>query len=129
MRVYVNDEERQIHVYDRETGQDYAKSVLCSQDRMSTDEYGEFCLSEEEYTGWVKLLEKLQESEDIRFSLKEKVDGEELKNYLYEETKYVTHTKETIDMENICLKEVQEALAAHNNAWLAENGFTKTIQE
>ena len=49
MRVSVNGENRELHVYDRSTGVDYAKQILCSQEQLVTDMYGEFVLTEEEY--------------------------------------------------------------------------------
>lgn len=127
MRVYVNGEERQLHVYDRITGMDYAKQVLCAQDRLDTDEFGAFMLTEEEYEQWAKLLAKQQESEDIRFAIKDRVDSSELNDYVYEETKYGTQTQEIIDMEYMCLKDLQTALDEKNEAWLKQNGFVKTL--
>ena len=47
MRVSVNGENRELHVYDRSTGVDYAKQILCSQEQLVTDMYGEFVLTEE----------------------------------------------------------------------------------
>ncbi len=129
MRVYVNGEERELHVYDRITGIDYAKQVLCAQDRLNTDEYGAFMLTEEEYEHWVKLLAKQQASEDIRFAVKDRVDDEELSDYVYEETKYGTQTHEIIDMEYMCLADLQTALNKGDETWLRENGFIKTLDK
>ena len=56
MRVTVNGENRELHVYDRETGRDYAKPIVCSQEQLETDMYGEFVLTEEEYAHWTELL-------------------------------------------------------------------------
>ena len=72
--------------------------------------YGEFVLTEEEYAHWTELLAIQQESEDLLFALKEGVVKEEWDNYLYEETKYMTTTIETIQMENICIKELKRSL-------------------
>ena len=129
MRVYVNNEERQLYVYDRNTGVDYAQSVLCSQDRLERDELGGFVMTEEEYEQWVRLLDKLQVSEDIRFALRDKVDKDELSEYIYEETKYGTQTQQTIDMEYQALRELQEALEKGDTAWLKENGFQQTTEK
>lgn len=126
MRVYVNGEERHLHVYDRASGIDYAKNVVCAQEQLCTNEYGAFTLTEEEYIYWQNLLKRQQESEDILFALKDIVDEEELKNYVYEETKYGTQTKEIIEMEYLCLKELQQALTKKDNQWFQENGFIKT---
>lgn len=126
MRIYVNGEERQLHVYDRTSGMDYAKNVVCAQEQLCTNEYGAFTLTEEEYAYWQHLLAQQQASEDILFSLKDTVDEEELKNYVYEETKYGTQTKEIIEMEYLCLKELQKALIEKDCQWLQENGFIKT---
>ncbi|MCH4166967.1 MAG: hypothetical protein LKF74_01825 [Megasphaera sp.] len=129
MRVYVNGEERHLHVYDRASGCDYAKNVLCSQERLDTDEYGAFTLTEEDYKKWQGLLAVQQESEDILFALKDCVDAEEMKNYLYEETMYLVHIQETTDMENLCLKELRQALAERDMKWLTDNGFVKTAEK
>lgn len=126
MRVSVNGENRELHVYDRSTGADYAKQIVCSSEQLETDIYGEFVLSEEEYNHWVELLAIQQESEDLIFSLKDVLVKEELDDYMYEETKYMTTTIETIHMENICLKELKEALDKHDEKWLTENHFLKT---
>ena len=69
-----------------------------------------------------------QESEDILFSLKDVLVKEELDDYMYEETKYMTTTVETINMENICLKELKEALEKDDEKWLTENNFQKTME-
>lgn len=129
MRVYVDGEERQLHVYDRASGADYAKSVVCAQEQLATNEFGAFTLTEEEYAYWQELLKRQQKSEDMLFALKDVVDEEELKNYVYEETKYGTQTKELIDMEYMCLKELQQAMTEKNIQWLQENGFIKTQQK
>ena len=67
MRIYVNGEERNLHVYDKIAGVDYAKNVICAQDRLDTDDFGAFTMTEEEFEYWRKLLVTLQDSEDIRF--------------------------------------------------------------
>ena len=95
MRVSVNGENRELHVYDRETG----------------------------------ILAVQQESEDMLFALKDAIVKEEWDNYLYEETKYMTTTLETIQMENICVKELKEALETGNQEWLTENHFFKTAEK
>ena len=46
---------------------DYAKQILCSQEQLVTDMYGEFVLTEEEYSHWTELLAIQQESEDLLF--------------------------------------------------------------
>lgn len=129
MRVYVNGEERHLHVYDRASGCDYAKNIVCSQERLETDAYGAFTLTEEEYKKWQDILAVQQDSEDILFALKDCVDAEELKNYLYEETRYLVHIKETTDEENISLRELQHAIQHHDVKWLQENGFVKTMEK
>ena len=128
MRVSVNGENRELHVYDRSTGVDYAKQIVCSSEQLQTDMYGEFVLTEEEYKHWEDLLLIQQESEDILFSLKDVLVKEELDDYMYEETKYMTTTVETINMENICLKELKEALEKDDEKWLTENHFPKTMK-
>ena len=47
---------------------------------------------------------------------------------MYEETKYMTTTIETIHMENICIKELKEALEKGDEKWLTENHFIKTLK-
>ena len=86
-------------------------------------------MTEEEFEYWRKLLVTLQDSEDIRFAIKDLVDEEELSDYLYEETKYVTQTQQIIEVENLSLKELQKALTEKNMAWLKENGFVKTLEK
>lgn len=128
MRVSVNGENRELHVYDRSTGVDYAKQILCSQEQLVTDMYGEFVLTEEEYNHWTELLAIQQESEDLLFELKDALVKQELDDYMYEETKYMTTTIETIHMENICIKELKEALEKGDEKWLTENHFIKTLK-
>lgn len=127
MQVRVNGELKELHVYDRTTGVDYAKPIVCSQEQLQTNIYNEFVLTEEEYQHWQDLLAIQQESEDMIFALKGILDKEELDAYMYEETKYLTTTIETINMENICLKEIKEALDKGDEKWLTENKFTKTL--
>ena len=67
MRVSVNGENRELHVYDRSTGVDYAKQIVCSSEQLQTDMYGEFVLTEEEYKHWEDLLLIQQESEAKRY--------------------------------------------------------------
>lgn len=129
MKVYVNGEERQLHVIDRSTGLDYAKQVVCAQEVLTSDEFGYFCLTEEEYADWLQILTKLQASEDMRFAMQDDVDEQELREYLYEETMYLGTAKELAQMEYICLCEVQKAITQKNTAWLQENKFPKTIQQ
>ena len=43
MYVYVNGQERELHVYDRKQEKDYAKMLVCAQEQLDTDEYGSFC--------------------------------------------------------------------------------------
>ena len=112
MIVYVNNEERELHVYDRSSGVDYAKSVICSQERLDTGMMGEFILSEQEYDNWKEILQIVQESEDIRYVLKDIADPDELKEYIFE----------------VCLKELQQALERKDKVWLRKNGFIKTIE-
>lgn len=126
MRVWVNGEARQLSVINRESGVDYAKSIICSQEHIEMDECKEFLMTEEEYTHWKDLLAIQQASEDVLYALKDKVDDKELDDYLYEETKYLVGVKETIENEKICLDEVQEAIDKKDLKWLDENGFVKT---
>ena len=127
MIVYVNNEERELHVYDRSSGVDYAKSVICSQERLDTGVMGEFILSEQEYDNWKEILHIVQESEDIRYAIRGIVDPEELKEYIFEDTQYLFHVRETAETENVCLKDLQRALEQKDKNWLRENGFIKTI--
>lgn len=129
MKVYVNGEERQLHVIDRSTGLDYAKQVVCAQEVLTSDEFGYFCLTEEEYANWFKILAKLQDFEDIRIAVQDAVDEQELQDYLYEETMYLGTIKELAQMEYICVCEIQKAIKEKNIAWLKENKFSKTIQK
>ena len=94
MIVYVNNEERELHVYDRSSGVDYAKSVICSQERLDTGMMGEFILSEQEYDNWKEILQIVQESEDIRYVLKDIADPDELKEYIFEDTQYLVNVRE-----------------------------------
>ena len=71
----------------------------------------------------------MQDSEDIRFAIKDLVDEEELSDYVYEETKYVTQTQQIIEVENLSLKDLQKALTEKNTDWLKENGFVKTLEK
>lgn len=130
MRVYVNDEPKELHVYDRETGVDFAKSVLCAQDQLEKNMYGEFCLTPEEYDFWTGILATQQETEDMYFSLKQNdaVNREELENYIYEETKYITETKFIVENENISLKALVQAVERKDGAWLRDNGLPKTAK-
>ena len=105
MIVYVNNEERELHVYDRSSGVDYAKSVICSQERLDTGMMGEFILSEQEYDNWKEILQIVQESEDIRYALKDIADPDELKEYIFEDTQYLVNVRETAETERVCLKE------------------------
>ena len=40
----------------------------------------------------------------------------------------MTRTIETSHMENICLKELKEALEKDDEKWLTENNFQKTME-
>lgn len=128
MRVYVNDEPKELHVYDRESGVDFAKSVLCAQDQLEKNMYGEFCLTEEEYEFWTGVLAKQQQSEDIYFALKKDkaVDRQELENYIYEETKYITETKFIVDNEYLALAALQKAVNMKDAVWLRNEDMPKT---
>lgn len=128
MNVYVNGEMKDLHVYDRTTGADYAKAVVCSQEQLETGPMGEFVMTEEEYKDWQDQLAVLQESEDIRYRLKNLVDEEELNRYLYEDTMYLVHIRETIEGENYCLKELEAALEKKNVTWLKQHRFDKVIE-
>ena len=55
--------------------------------------------------------------------LKDVLVKQELDDYMYEETKYMTTTIETIHMENICIKELKEALEKGDEKWLTEQPF------
>jgi predicted RNA-binding protein len=129
MKVFVNGEERHLHLVDRFTDCDYAKVVVCGQDLLQADEYGYFYFTEEEFSNWQTVLNKLQASEDIRFALKDSVDEQELKDYIYEETKYLTNAMEIADMEYMSYKELQEAVTAKDTKWLEENNFMKTLKK
>ena len=129
MRVYVNEEARELHVVDRLTGFDYAKQVVTGQNMITTDELGNFCMTEDEYKSWQHLLAIEQDSEDVRYALTDCVDKQELDDYIYEETRYLTDIQEVVDTENMVLHDLQKALEAHNTAWLQENGFIKTAHK
>lgn len=128
MNVYVNGEMKGLHVYDRTTGADYAKAVVCAQEQLETGPMGEFMMTEEEYQDWKNQLAVLQESEDIRYRLKDLVDEEELNRYLYEDTMYLVHIRETIEGEHYCLKELETALEEKNVTWLKQHRFDKVIE-
>ncbi|EHM41086.1 hypothetical protein [Anaeroglobus geminatus] len=126
MEVFVNGERRELHVYDRINEADYTKSIVCSEERIDTDELGRFCMEEEDFTRWQRDLAVLQNSEDMRFFLKDRVDYQELDNYIYEETRYITSAAAAIKEENISLKRLERALCEKDAAWLRDNGFIKT---
>ncbi|MCI5532294.1 MAG: hypothetical protein MR395_06800, partial [Caecibacter massiliensis] len=86
-----------------------------------------FILSEQEYDNWKEILHIVQESEDIRYAIRGIVDPEELKEYIFEDTQYLVHVRETAETENVCLKDLQQALEQKDKNWLRENGFIKTI--
>ena len=94
--------------------------------RIDTDELGRFCMEEEDFTRWQRDLAVLQNSEDMRFFLKDRVDYQELDNYIYEETRYITSAAAAIKEENISLKRLERALCEKDAAWLKDNGFIKT---
>lgn len=129
MNVYVNGEMKGLHVYDRTTGADYAKAVVCSQEQLETGPMGEFMMTEEEYMDWQNQLAILQESEDIRYGLKDIVDDEELNGYLYEDTMYLIHVRETIEGEHYCLKELEKAIENKDLPWLRAHKFVTTIEK
>ena len=129
MRVYVNDEERELVVIDRESGKNYANMVVCSQERLDKNEFGDFVMTEEEYADWQKTLATLQEAEDMRVTIQDRVVAQELDDYLYEETKYLTNVKETADMEKLSLTDLCRALQEKNLSWLKENHFFKTMKK
>ncbi|EGS35563.1 hypothetical protein [Megasphaera sp. UPII 135-E] len=129
MYVYVNGQERELHVYDRKQEKDYAKMLVCAQEQLDTDEYGSFCMTEAEYKYWQDILAQQQESEDIIFLLSSVVEQDELDAYLFEETKYLTSTKSAVQMENLCVKELKEAIEKKQQEWLLENGFPHTWEK
>ena len=129
MRVYVDGKERWLKLVDRESGKDYAKSIVCSQERLETDSFSDFTMTDEEFTEWEKVLGLFQEAEDISFSLKDIVNPQELDNYIYEETKYLTDVRGTAEMEKIVLGELKKAVDGKNIPWLTENNFLKTIKK
>ncbi|EGL35106.1 hypothetical protein HMPREF3033_00530 [Veillonellaceae bacterium DNF00751] len=129
MRVYVNGEARELAVYDRLTGKEYAKLIVCAQERLETDEYGAFCMTEEEFSYWRDIVTQQQESEDIIFLLATVVDKQEMDDYIFEETKYLTATKASVQMENLCVKDLKTAVETKDFSWLEENGFRKTAEK
>lgn len=129
MRVYVNGEARELVVYDRLTGKEYAKLIVCAQERLETDEYGAFCMTEEEFSYWREIVTQQQESEDIIFLLATVVDKQEMDDYIFEETKYLTATKASVQMENLCVKDLKTAVETKDFSWLEENGFRKTAEK
>lgn len=126
MRVYVNDEKRELRIIDRASGKNVAKMVVCSQERLDKNEYDEFVMTEEEFTRWQSILDLLQDADDLRLSLLACVQEEEMNDYLYEETKYLTNMRETAETELRVLGYLQQALDSKNHDWLKEYGFVKT---
>ena len=129
MRVYVDGVERVLTVVDRETGKNFATMVVCSQERLDKDDFGNFTMTEDEFHGWESVLATFQQAEDLTFSIKDRVNAQELDDYIYEETKYLTSVKETAETEVIILKLLCKALENKNEAWLLENGFVKTSKK
>lgn len=125
MNVIVNDEQRELHVYDRESGVDFAQTVLCAQDQLEKNIYGEFVLSEEEYAFWQHVLAKQQQSEDLYYELKQHLDKQEIDDYIYEETKYITTITNVVDTEYLSLVELKKALDTRDVAWFTENNLPK----
>ena len=123
MEVFVNNERRELNVTDVLTGKDYATALICSDQVVDTDEYNRFVMTETEYNRWKNLLTVLQESEDLRPDLIQAVGKEQLDNYIFEETKYLTQASLVIKEENISLKLLKKALHEKNSVWLKENGF------
>lgn len=123
MKVFVNNERRELNVTDGVTGKDYATALICSDQVVDTDEYNRFVMTETEYNRWKNLLTVLQESEDLRPDLIQAVGKEKLDNYIFEETKYLTQASLVIKEENISLKLLKKALHEKNSVWLKENGF------
>ena len=128
MDVYINDELRELHVYDRFTGQDYAKNVVCAQDRLETGPLGEFSLSEKEYAYWQDVLATIQASEDMRYAMKDRVNLKEVDDYIFEDAQYLTDIRSTAETEYYCLKEVEKALKDEDRDWFAAHGFVKTLK-
>ena len=123
MKVFVNNERRELNVTDGVTGKDYATALICSDQVVDTDEYNRFVMTETEYNQWRNLLTVLQESENLRPDLIKVVGKEKLDNYIFEETKYLTQASLVIKEENISLKVLKKALHEKNSVWLKENGF------
>lgn len=128
MRVVVNDEQRELHVYDRASGVDFAQTVLCAQDQLEKNMYGEFVLSEEEYDFWTKVLAKQQQSEDLYYELQQVLDKQEIDNYIYEETKYITTITTVVDTEYLSLVELKKAVNCKDTAWFRENDMPKSAK-
>lgn len=128
MRVVVNDEQRELHVYDRASGVDFAQTVLCAQDQLEKNMYGEFVLSEEEYDFWTKVLAKQQQSEDLYYELQQVLDKQEIDNYIYEETKYITTITTVVDTEYLSLVELKKAVDCKDTAWFRENDMPKAAK-
>lgn len=129
MNVIVNEEQRELHVYDRESGVDFAKTVLCAQDQLEKNMYGEFVLTEEEFAFWQKVLAKQQQSEDLYYELKHHLDKQEIDDYIYEETKYITSITNVVDTEYLSLVELKKALDTRDIAWFTENNLPKAVQK
>lgn len=128
MRVVVNDEQRELHVYDRASGVDFAQTVVCAQDQLEKNMYGEFVLSEEEYDFWTKVLAKQQQSEDLYYELQQVLDKQEIDNYIYEETKYITTITLVVDTEYLSLVELKKAVDTKDTAWFQENDMPKAAK-
>lgn len=128
MNVIVNDEQRQLHVYDRESGVDFAKTVVCAQDQLEKNMYGEFVLTEEEFDFWTKVLSKQQQSEDLYYDLKKVLDKQEIDDYIYEETKYITTITNVVDTEYLSLVELKKAFDTKDAAWFQDNNMPKSAK-
>lgn len=50
-------------------------------------------------------------------------------DYIFEETKYLTATKASVQMENLCVKDLKTAVETKDFSWLEENGFRKTAEK
>jgi len=86
-------------------------------------------MTEEEFSYWREIVTQQQESEDIIFLLATVVDKQEMDDYIFEETKYLTATKASVQMENLCVKDLKTAVETKDFSWLEENGFRKTAEK
>jgi hypothetical protein len=128
MKVIVDGVEKYLSVINRFGNVDYSKPLLTAGSMLTFNENNDIVLSQGEYDWWVQVLQIMQQSEDIRYGIRDEVDSQEVSDYIYEETKYLMETKAIAETELIALNELTEALQHKDISWLEENKFPKTIE-